>query len=110
MAENAPTLPGMNSAGQSPNTMALAAAEYIESLRAQNLIQPHHVLTVQLVLGLAEVIGKAAAKGQAAAMSLAAKQLMEAMDTLPQPVAAGDAFQQFLDSLKDDPATMEETR
>ena len=105
MDDNAPVLPGLNTAGQASNTMLRAATEYVATLRADGLLSGHHVLTVQLVLGLAEAIGKAAAKGQAAAMAMASKELREAMAMLPAPAASGDAFTKFLQELNNDPTT-----
>lgn len=95
--QNGPALPGLEQAGTPSNLMAQAAAQLIETLRSQQLIEAHHVLTVQLVLDLSTVIGKAAAKGQAAAMALAAKELREAMSLLPQPADAGDALAEFME-------------
>ena len=102
MSETAPTLPGMDGAGTSPNMMQRAAAEYIQALRDRDLIKGHHVLTVQLVLDLAAAVGKASAKGQAAAMAMASKELREAMELLPVPVSNDDPFTAFLNELKEE--------
>lgn len=106
MSDNGPALPGLDAAGRATNEMLRAATEYIDHLRGHGLIKGHHVLTVQLVLGLAEVIGKASAKGQAAAMAMASKQLVEAMELLPQPAAEGDAFAQIIASMQEDQETL----
>lgn len=102
MSDNAQALPGLDTAGRASNAMLRAATDYIEYLRNLGLIEGHHVLTVQLVLGLAEVIGKASAKGQAAAMAMGAKELREAMDLLPMPQAEGDAFAQIIAKMQEE--------
>lgn len=96
MSGSGDTLPGLDGAGKATNAMLRAATAHVEYLKGQGLIQGHHTLTVELVLGLAEVIGKAAAKGQAAAMAMGAKQLMEAMEMLPAPQAEGDAWAKMM--------------
>ncbi|MCM3577440.1 hypothetical protein M3686_04735 [Micrococcus luteus] len=94
--ENTSVLPGFEQIGTPPNALAAAAEELIKRLHEQQLIEAHHVLTVQLVRELAGVMGKAAAKGQAAAMALASKELREAMAMLPQPANADDALTTFM--------------
>ena len=91
-----PIFPGMEPPGTSGNGMAQAASDLIDLLREQQLLEAHHVLTVQLVRDLATAIGAAALKGQAAAMALASRELREAMALLPQPTNAGDALSQFM--------------
>lgn len=94
--ESTPVLPGLGGAGTPSNRLGQAATELIQTLRDQQLIEPHHVLTIQLVEDLAVVAGKAAAKGQAAAMAMATKELREAMALLPVPADAGDALTEFM--------------
>lgn len=92
-------LPGLSIPEPEKTAMEKAAQTYIDSLRESQLLQPHHVLTEQLILELARAIGLSAVKGRAAGMALASKQLMEAMESLPQPVG-NDDFALFLEELK----------
>lgn len=99
-------LPGFAPAPDPENHLAQAAEKYINSLEKMDLIQPHHVLKVELVRGLATVAGKASIRGQAAAMAMASAQLREAMADLPQPMESNE-FEQLMQELKRAPQTEE---
>lgn len=101
MSEPNETLPGLgwqldkHTGAESP--LRAAVRFVIEQLDAEGLIKPWHAAHCQLALELADSIARSGGKASAAAM--AAAQLMQCLETLPQPAtfSAGDKFEQWLD-------------
>lgn len=77
-----------------------AARLTLHTLHEQGLLHPEHALICQLILDLSRVIGRGVAAGRAAAVALAAKQLVEAVDSLPKPeVGTSTAWDELVQEL-----------
>lgn len=80
-----PTLPGLSLPSSGVTDLERAALASMEALDADGVLEPRHALTVQLVLELSRVIGAGVRTGKTAAVAMAAKQLLEAIESLPTP-------------------------
>lgn len=96
-----PTFPGLGSQSSGlVSGLEAAALTTIEALDRQHLLGPEHTLTVQLVVELARAVAAGVRSGRASAVALAAKELREALATLPEPVVkANDEWLAFVSSL-----------
>src|SRR5690625_109799 len=91
---------GIVDPGHGGNGLELAARATLADLDARGLLTARDTLTCQLILDLAAVVGSAVRKGQAAAAGMAAKQLLDAIETLPaEPPQDGDAFTALMQQL-----------
>lgn len=90
MDQNAPTLFEVKQAPAPKGALRLAAEATIEAKRRANLLTAEHDLTIALVLELATAVdaGFRAAKVSTVTGHLA-KELREAMASLPEPTTAG---------------------
>ena len=75
-------LPGLVVSGPEIPLVA-AAARHLDYLRKAGLLSAEHELTGQLVLDLARVVGISTHSGKAAGAAMAARQLLDAIATLP---------------------------
>lgn len=99
-----PTLDGLTLPTMTPSGMDGAAMTTLRRLDDLGLLDDRHTLTCQLILELAHVIGAGSRNARASAVAMAAKELREALATLPQPVdtpAGGTDWDAFAQSLKD---------
>lgn len=90
-----PTLDGLTLPGQGrASGMEAAAMRTIRRLDQAGVLDEADTLTVQLVLELAAVIGRGVTSGRASAVAMAAKELREALATLPDVNRGpeGDSF------------------
>lgn len=86
MAEPA-ALPGLEPAPVPDGPLVASATKTIDALRSEGLLEDRHELTCTLVLQLARVVDRGfnAPKVSVATATLS-KHLLEAIDSLPQPV------------------------
>ena len=81
--------------------VATAARATVAALDAQGLLRDQHALNAQLVLALADAVGNGLSFGGKVSVATAqlTKQLLDAMDKLPQAADTsnplGDAFEKF---------------
>lgn len=80
------TLPGIELPKPDSTPIENAARQTIEELHSVGLLEPRHALSVQLVLDLARSVGHGlvAARVSVATATLA-RQLLDAIETLPTP-------------------------
>lgn len=95
-----PTLDGLSLplAGNS-SAMEKAALATLRRLDELELLGAEHALTCQLVLELARAVGAGVRNGRASAVAMAAKELREALATLPLPTGNADAFEAFAEQV-----------
>ena len=75
--------------------IAGAALATVKALDEAQLLRPQDALTVQLVVELADAIGRGLSFGKVTvATSQLVRQLIDAMDKLPQPLSGDDALTQ----------------
>lgn len=75
-----------------------AALETMRALDGAGLLTQRHALSCQLILELARAVGRGLAYGKVTvATATLARQLLEAIDTLPVPPADDDAANAFAD-------------
>lgn len=90
-------LPGL-SVPKSEGALLAAATATIEALQGEGVLTARHAITCQVVLQLAEAVdrGLAAARVSVATATLS-KQLIESIESLPEPLAtpAGDAWDEL---------------
>lgn len=92
-----PTFEGMTIEEHGITPMETSARASLAALDAAGLLSARHALTCQLILELARVIGAGVRTGKTAAVAMAAKQLLEAIDSLPKPDETPvDGFDAFL--------------
>lgn len=88
----------------SPSGIAQAAVATVKALDEAELLRPQDALTVQLVMELADAIGRGLSFGKVSvATSQLVRQLIDAMDKLPQAAATSDpldaAWQRVVDAV-----------
>lgn len=77
----------------------------LRALDAEQLLTATHAATCQLCIELAHAVTAGVRSGRASAVALAARELREALATLPEPVAPpSDEWRDFVDSLRGDRA------
>lgn len=95
-------LPDVGATPGGPSGIAAAAVATVRALDEAELLRPQDALTVQLVLELASAIGRGLSYGKVSvATAQLTRQLIDAVEKLPQGAAAGDplaeAFQKVVD-------------
>ena len=85
-----PTFDGLTLPTGTTTPLEVAAQATLAALDADGLLEPRHALTSQLVLDLSSSIGAGVRTGKTAAVALAARQLLDALASLPAPMAADD--------------------
>lgn len=91
-----PTLDGLTLPNPAhASGMERAALTTIRRLDELDLLDEADTLTVQLVIELARAVGAGVRNGRASAVAMAAKELREALATLPEVPRSGDAFDEL---------------
>lgn len=84
-----PELEGLTPPRASAGALSKAARATVQALEDDQLLEPRHTLTVQLVLNLADALDRDMSRGKiSVAMSQATRQLLDAIEALPSPDAA----------------------
>lgn len=97
-----PTFDGLTLVSHGMTPMEEAARASLADLDKAKLLHGRHALTCQLILELARVIGAGVVSGKTAAVALAAKQLLEAIDSLPKvDESVDDGFDELMRKLAD---------
>lgn len=93
-------LPGMSRLTDPSGRCVAAVEATLAALHAADLLEPRHAATAQLCLELALAVEHGLASRRASAVALAARELREALASLPEPQqTGGDAFAQLLEEL-----------
>lgn len=99
--DQAPTLAGLDIPTGAQGAITEAAKATLAALDQDHLLEARHALTCQVVLSLAQAVDRGlAAHRVTVATSTLSKQLLEAIETLPEPAEAGsDAWMAFQERL-----------
>lgn len=108
-AQDALDLPGLELPTGSQGHITTAAKATLAALQRDQLLEPRHALTCQVVLALSQAVDRGlAAHRVTVATSTLTKQLLEAIATLPEPAETGSdqwmAFQERLAAAASEPA------
>lgn len=97
-----PTFEGLTLPAGQITPLEAAARATLAALDDDGLLEPRHALTAQLILDLSASIGAGVRTGKTAAVALAAKQLLDAIASLPEPAEQTDgAFDELLRRLSE---------
>lgn len=102
-----PSFPGVvpqaDQREQHASALVDAAYATLRALDDEHLLTPAHAVTCQLVLELARAVTAGVRSGRASAVALAARELREAIATLPTAVAVvPDDWARFVDLLRNE--------
>jgi hypothetical protein len=101
-AEWQPTFEGLTLPSGPTTPLEVAARATLAAMDAEGLLKGRHAVTAQLVLDLARVIGDGVRLGKTAAVALAARQLLDAVASLPSgDDKPDDAFDRLLKELEE---------